>query len=209
MARNNKPRTLGSEKILAQRIKRERKARDWSPAELAKEMTDVGCSMATSAIYRIEEGTRKISVDELVALTTVFDATMDELLTPMDELDDAQAMKLIEHWDQARASLNEAVAFMLGLSAELFGLLVERGEAGRDIFDYVLGHMSGPAAPIPPARPASLKLKNGTEVRFDTEALIDAEVVFTEQVIDVAARAVRVYFGMPELDGDGEEHGER
>lgn len=74
MPRPNKARSIEAERNLARRIKMERQSRGWSPARLAQRMTEAGCSIATSAIYKIEdqENPRKIAVDEMVALGEVF-----------------------------------------------------------------------------------------------------------------------------------------
>lgn len=75
MPRPNKARSIEAERNLAVRIKMEREDRNWSPAMLARRMTEAGCSISTSAIYKIEdaENPRKITVDELVTLGEVFE----------------------------------------------------------------------------------------------------------------------------------------
>ncbi len=83
MPRPNRARSIGGEANLAERIKYEREAEGWSPAQLAKAMTEAGCSISTSAIYKVEAGERTIKVDELIALSQVFDLTVENLLTPM------------------------------------------------------------------------------------------------------------------------------
>lgn len=82
MARPNRARTIEAERNLARRIKLEREDRSWSPAQLAQRMTEAGCSISTSAIYKIEddEKPRKITVDELVALAAVLRTTPGALL---------------------------------------------------------------------------------------------------------------------------------
>src|SRR5215217_3528095 len=110
MARRNKPRAIGGEANLAERIRREREQRHWSPADLAMKMTDSGCSISTSAIYKIEGGDppRRIAVDELIALAQVFGATVDDLLTPVEVLEQKQARNLLRELDEAEAQLRNA-----------------------------------------------------------------------------------------------------
>ena len=82
MPRPNQERTIGAESALAFRIESERGARGWSLATLAEEMTAVGCPIDASAIYKIEKGSprRRITVDELAALSRVWAIPMDRLV---------------------------------------------------------------------------------------------------------------------------------
>lgn len=83
MPRPNKPRTIGAEDRLALRIATERQARGWSYWKLAQAMTEAGCSIAGSAIYKIEKGNprRTIFVDELVALSRIWSIPVERLLS--------------------------------------------------------------------------------------------------------------------------------
>ncbi|MEZ5116162.1 MAG: helix-turn-helix transcriptional regulator [Candidatus Nanopelagicales bacterium] len=87
MPRQNKGRSIGAEDALARRVKVERESRGWTPESLAKRMTDIGCPIQPSAIYKIEGGTprRAVRVDELVALSQVFDIPMTSLVVDPDE----------------------------------------------------------------------------------------------------------------------------
>jgi transcriptional regulator with XRE-family HTH domain len=84
MPRPNKRREIFAEDHLAQRIAAERDARGWTNDGLAKRMTDAGCPMTGSAIFKIERAVprRRIVVDELVAFAKVFAVPMEELLIP-------------------------------------------------------------------------------------------------------------------------------
>ena len=83
MPRPNKPREVYAESYLAARIASEREARTWSLEGLAYRMTQAGCAINQSAIYKIEQGQprRRITVDELVAFSRVFGLPLDDLLT--------------------------------------------------------------------------------------------------------------------------------
>ena len=82
--RPNKPRGIFAEDHLAQRVAAERDARGWTNDGLAKRMTDAGCPMTASAIFKIEkaEPRRRIVVDELVTFAKVFGLPLEELLIP-------------------------------------------------------------------------------------------------------------------------------
>lgn len=108
MPRPNKARSIGGESNLAERIKYERDAAGWSPAELARKMSEEGCSISTSAIYKIEAGDRTIKVDELVALSQVFGLGVDNLLRPMQMLRQEWAEQRVRDLDEAEAALYEA-----------------------------------------------------------------------------------------------------
>ena len=83
MPRPNPGRTLFAEQHLADRIAIEREARGLTYEQLAQRMADVGCPIQPSAIYKIEkaEPRRRITVDELLAFSQVFGATMASLVS--------------------------------------------------------------------------------------------------------------------------------
>ena len=78
------PRAGDGEGNVAAHVRFERELRGWSTAELARYVTEAGCPMSQSAVWRIESGEprRKISVDELIAFAKVFDKSIDYLLQP-------------------------------------------------------------------------------------------------------------------------------
>jgi transcriptional regulator with XRE-family HTH domain len=98
MPRPNPVRLLASEESLARRVAYERERREWSTEGLARRMTDVGCPIHQSAIWKIENGKppRRITVDELVAFSRVFDVSIEELLLPVDAARSKRAMELVE-----------------------------------------------------------------------------------------------------------------
>ena len=79
-----KPKVGDSEGNVAAHVRFERELRWWSTAELARYVTEAGCPISQSAVWRIESGEprRKISVDELVAFSKVFDKQIGDLLQP-------------------------------------------------------------------------------------------------------------------------------
>ena len=76
---------IGAEDVVARRMRLEREAREWSPADLARALTNAGCPINQSSIWKIENGKprRRISLDEAVAISRVFNITMEDLLTPV------------------------------------------------------------------------------------------------------------------------------
>lgn len=84
MPRRSRLGRLAGEKFAAENIKRQREARGWSTAALAKAVTEAGCPISQTAVWRIEnaEPRRKISVDELIAFAEVFSLTLSDLLSP-------------------------------------------------------------------------------------------------------------------------------
>ncbi|MGH3522271.1 MAG: helix-turn-helix domain-containing protein [Mycobacterium sp.] len=96
MPRPNPPRPLGCEVNVARRVADERGRRGWSYETLARHMTEAGCPIQSSAIYKIEKGDppRRISVDELVAFALAFDVDVKELLLSPWEAAQREAREL-------------------------------------------------------------------------------------------------------------------
>lgn len=107
MPRPNPTRSLQSETNLARRIAFEREERGWTYEGTAKRLTDAGCAIQSSAIYKIEKSDppRRISVDELVGFAKVFDLSVEELLVPMELIHDQRAMEIIKEMQDAGATL--------------------------------------------------------------------------------------------------------
>jgi transcriptional regulator with XRE-family HTH domain len=110
--RPNPPRSLQSEESLARRIAYERDRRGWTNEGTAKRLTDVGCPIQGSAIYKIEKGTprRRISVDELVAFAAVFEVSAADLLIPLELIAEHEALGLIAEVERKYHALSESVA---------------------------------------------------------------------------------------------------
>lgn len=98
MPRPNPPRSLQGEAGLAQRIGYERTRRGWTYDGLAKRLTNAGCPIQASAVFKIEKGSprRRITVDELVAFSRVFEVDAEELLLPPGMV---ATQELISLWD--------------------------------------------------------------------------------------------------------------
>jgi transcriptional regulator with XRE-family HTH domain len=124
MPRPNAPRTIASESNVAQRIILERERRGLSYDALAKLMTDAGCSLAGTAIFRIEKGDppRRITVDELVAFAKVFDTAPDDLLAPVEVARKKRGRELAEKTFRALEELPRSVHLLAESVAEVRAL---------------------------------------------------------------------------------------
>ncbi|MFX0539556.1 helix-turn-helix domain-containing protein [Ornithinimicrobium sp. Y1847] len=126
MARPNPTRSIQGESNLAQRIALERRRQEWSYETLARRMTEAGCPINASAIYKIEKGNppRKITVDELIAFADVFDQEVEDLLTPIDLYRKEHAKMVARKIDEARDQLSNALAALANGYIEYFDLAV-------------------------------------------------------------------------------------
>ena len=120
MPRPNRARSIDGEANLAQRIRYEREGEGWSPADLARRMTEAGCSITTSAIYKIEARERTIKVDELIGLSRVFDLPVENLLTPMDILRKEWSRQRVRDLDEAERALYEACGPLFDLWVDIW-----------------------------------------------------------------------------------------
>lgn len=114
LSRPNQRRSIGGEDNLAERIAYERELLGLSYEALAKKMTAAGCSIQGSAIFKIEKGNprRRVTVDELIALSQVFDQSVEDLLTPMAVLKQAWAEQRVKDLDEAESRLWDAMSHL-------------------------------------------------------------------------------------------------
>lgn len=124
MPRVNALRTIQRESHVARRIAHERERRGWTYDGMAKRMTDVGCAIHGSAIYKIEKADppRRISVDELVAVATVFDMSVEDLLVPYELAIHHEAMEVLVQMRTTESDLVSIVDRFLGLAQRLIDL---------------------------------------------------------------------------------------
>jgi transcriptional regulator with XRE-family HTH domain len=143
MPRPNQRRTIASETNLARRIAFEREYRELSYEALANLMTDAGCSMAGSAIYRIEKGDppRRVTVDELVAFSKVFSLSIDDLLTPIELVEQQRAKELIDELDSVTDLLVETTSRIANMYLEYYTLAATNPE----LYEYVDSHWEAKA----------------------------------------------------------------
>lgn len=74
------------------RIAELRSRRRLTLAQLAARLTELGHPMQTTALSRIEQGERRVDVDDLVALALALEVTPNALLLPESTLPEVQVM---------------------------------------------------------------------------------------------------------------------
>lgn len=188
MPRPNRARSIGGESNLAERIKYEREAEGWSPADLAKKMTESGCSITTSAIYKIEAGERTIKVDELIALSIVFDESVEALLTPMAVLKQEWAEQRLKDLDAAEAALATACSELGDVWVDIYrhGLLDVLD--GVDDEDSVLTYLDNRRAgeePSDPIRWLAWKFADAIQKSAATIVVAETNEYLGEDAVEV------------------------
>lgn len=135
MPRPNPGRLIASEASLAKRIAYEREARGMSYDGLASRMTQAGCPINGSALYKIEKGDppRRITVDELVALSRVFEIKLPGLLNPPETvLNKDLVVKLRAMAEALRATLTADANYKAALR-DLARFLIEHPETATQL----------------------------------------------------------------------------
>ncbi|GAA3771544.1 helix-turn-helix domain-containing protein [Streptomyces chiangmaiensis] len=87
---------LSGEANVAVRIKLEREARGWSTNALSDRLNEAGFEMNPSAVWRIENGKRRINLDEAIGFAEVFGIDLRNLVGPPQLAAKARAMELID-----------------------------------------------------------------------------------------------------------------
>lgn len=144
-------RTVQHEAYLAQRIRVEREERGWSLERLAGKMTDAGCPMDRSAIYKTESAGRRITVDEAVTFANVFGLPLSNLLLPPDIAKNKEAIKLYrrymavsEQYVAAAKELDEIQNRLLEIVDEGYESEVIAALQGEAESDSNLAYFDGP-----------------------------------------------------------------
>lgn len=102
---------LGEENI-AVRIKLERDALGWSTNTVSDRMNEAGYEMNPSAVWRIENGKRRVNVNEAIGFAELFGISLNNLVGPPQLAAHARAMELIEDIRRRmRDSHNASLAF--------------------------------------------------------------------------------------------------
>jgi transcriptional regulator with XRE-family HTH domain len=107
MAKNEVPRGPISGYVV-ENVKRLRADRRWSLAELSEQMSKAGRPMLGSGLHRLEQGNRRIDVDDVVALAVAFGVSPITLLLPPTgrgevEITEAVSAEAATAWDWLRA----------------------------------------------------------------------------------------------------------
>ena len=179
MPRAGAERTVDAERALALRLEQERTKRGLGVDALAKLMTEAGCPLNGSAIYRIEKGEppRRISVDELVTFAEIFGMPVGDLLMPAELVESRRAQELAAELAESAGQLQHLVARFVGARVEYAKLSARDPE----LAEYVKNHEN--AATGGPLKP--LRRRD-----FDTTALRAYEVDLVNQAVDRIFREV-------------------
>ena len=137
---------INGEDNLARRIAYERERRGWSYETLALLVTEAGCPVAGSALHRVEKGSprRRITVDELLALSEVFDLPLHDLLTPVELVRKKRAREVVETIKRTEEELLAATERYLAAWTELWGLAAE----DLELHEYAWNHLAGGGEPV-------------------------------------------------------------
>jgi transcriptional regulator with XRE-family HTH domain len=143
MARPNRPRSIYAERHVAEFVKREREARGWTLASLAKRMTDSGCAIDASAIFKIESGhpPRRVTVDELVALSAAFGEPIADIVLAPELRSRRDLVPLIEQWFALKGERIEFLADIEDRSAKVAALVQEYVDAHPDAQEIVSAYI--------------------------------------------------------------------
>lgn len=87
---------LSGEGNVAARIRLERETRDWSTSTLSDRMNEAGYDMNPSAVWRIENGKRRINLDEAIGFANVLGISLLNLAGPPRLAAKTRAMELID-----------------------------------------------------------------------------------------------------------------
>ncbi len=129
---------IEGEANLAKRIRQEREERGWSHSELARRMAQAGCAgLPLNAMPRAERRERGISVDELVALSRVFDLPVHNLLTSVEWLRQERADKLLNELREAHDAVRAHAVRKLELILQLHELAAAGNE---DAVGFLVAH---------------------------------------------------------------------
>ncbi|MCZ4117906.1 helix-turn-helix domain-containing protein [Streptomyces sp. H39-S7] len=87
---------LKGEDNAAKRIKVERDKRGWSTTTLSELLNEAGYEMNPSAVWRIENGKRRINLDEAIGFADAFGVSLANFVGPPALAAAGQAMEIID-----------------------------------------------------------------------------------------------------------------
>ncbi len=97
---------------VATRIRVEREARGWNTNALSDRLNEAGFEMNPSAVWRIENGKRRINLDDAIGFAEVLGIDLRNLVGPPQLAAKARAMELIDEVvDAFRATQRANMAF--------------------------------------------------------------------------------------------------
>jgi transcriptional regulator with XRE-family HTH domain len=106
MPRPNRRRDVFAEEHLASNVETLRLARGWTYEGLARRMSDIGCPIDQSAVYKIEKGRprRRITVDELVGFSRVFERSLEQMVADPALHASEDAIAVADEWFRVAGS---------------------------------------------------------------------------------------------------------
>ncbi|WP_086829408.1 helix-turn-helix transcriptional regulator [Streptomyces sp. NRRL B-24572] len=116
---------LKGEDNAAKRIKAEREQRGWSTTTLSDRLNEAGYEMNPSAVWRIENGKRRINLDEAIGFAEIFGVSLSNLVGPPALAAAGRAMELIDTVVAANAAAQRAQHAYRRVNAELIAYLDE------------------------------------------------------------------------------------
>jgi transcriptional regulator with XRE-family HTH domain len=130
-------RTIQAETDLARRIAWERERQGLSYERLAQAMTEAGCTITRASLFQIEKGEppRRVTVNELVALATVFNVPVQDLLLPPELARRQGAHELIAKLDEAEKRMRQGMHEAYQSLVEFFKLLADDRELGEFVWN--------------------------------------------------------------------------
>ncbi|WP_327375428.1 helix-turn-helix domain-containing protein [Streptomyces sp. NBC_01216] len=116
---------LQGEDNAAQRIKAEREKRGWSTTTLSDRVNEAGYEMNPSAVWRIENGKRRINLDEAIGFASVFGVSLSNFVGPPALAAAGRAMELIDAVVAANLAAQRAQHVYRRATGELVAYLDE------------------------------------------------------------------------------------
>ncbi len=118
---------------MARRIAFERKQRDWTTEALAKRMTDAGCPINQSAIWKIENGEprRRISFDEAAGFAKVFEMPLEELAVAPEIAANDTVRALVQEHQRLSAEMVRQDIAMGRIADQVRAILAEFPDSER------------------------------------------------------------------------------
>lgn len=138
MATNDVPRGPTSTHVV-DNVNRLRTGRRWSLANLSIRMTAAGRPVLSSGLHRLEQGRRRVDVDDLVALAVAFDVSPTTLLMPWTASGVVRLTEVVE------ADAVAAWEWMRGIRP----LELPRDRHDADFVEETFQRASAPAGALP------------------------------------------------------------
>jgi transcriptional regulator with XRE-family HTH domain len=135
MPKVRKDRATRVQDDLAQRIAAERKSRGWTQDRLARAVTAMGSPMILSTVYKIENGTRRCTIDELVAFGRALGIDPGDLLLPIEFAMDREARKRVRAMNDALSQTSAAVELLISAKMGLLAVLLRGKDLGSQALD--------------------------------------------------------------------------